>query len=85
MDRTIFMHEKQITLHLYELVCGPLCLALLSSPFGCSLTFLLQSLARNTNRGKSPYRGMNGVVLFYSSNDVNSFANLHLWLEDVRR
>lgn len=50
-----------------------------------SLTFLLQSLARNTNRGKSPYRGMNGVVLFYSSNDVDSFANLHLWLEDVRR
>ncbi|ELR16673.1 Ras subfamily protein [Acanthamoeba castellanii str. Neff] len=62
MDRTIFMHGKQITLHLYEL-----------------------SLARNTNRGKSPYRGMNGVVLFYSSNDVDSFANLHLWLEDVRR
>jgi hypothetical protein len=88
MDRTIFMHGKQITLHLYELVRGPLCLALLCSPFGClpvPLTFLHQSLARNTNRGKSPYRGMNGVVLFYSSNDVDSFANLHLWLEDVRR
>jgi hypothetical protein len=51
----------------------------------CLLLACDQGFARHTNRAKSPYRGMNGIVIFFSSNDVTSFANLHLWLEDVRR
>jgi len=49
-----------------------------------ALYFSKMNMAR-TNRGKSPLRGMHGAILFYSCQNLRSFANLVHWVGEVRR